>query len=268
MEPIIVEFDGLKIQCFKNDYLAQSSILQSKEWEPHINSFVKLYNKYFGIQNSIDIGANFGYHTLQFSKETNGRVFAFEPQYQNYTLLKNNICLNNLKNVECFNEACGDEDCEIKMPVFESGINNNMEDVTPNILYNYNYTITKSIILDKLNFPQIDLIKIDVQGWEKKVLLGCVNILKTFQPVLIIEFENFQLEKTDTTCYELFNLIRDNDYYIFFLEAEYPADHICVHKDKLSIFRESFKDYILLHDTDNEINHNIHCGVNEKIKLL
>ena len=266
----ISKINGIKFEYFINDAMAQNSIGKNKEWEIHITKFVKLYNSFYNIKNIIDVGANFGYHSLFFSKEVSENVFSFEPQIQNFNLLKNNIRNNNIKNINSYNLACGDTNIDIKMPIVNiiPDIIVNMGDFTPNFLINDNYSITKSILLDEMKFPQIDLIKIDVQGWEKKVLTGCYNILKKYKPVLIIEFEHFQLLKLNTTCNELFEFIRNNNYYIFYLEYEYPSDHVCVHYDNLIDFRNKFQKYIYFHNTNNYINNNIHNGVNEKISLL
>jgi FkbM family methyltransferase len=80
-----------------------------------------------------DVGANFGYHSILFSKEVSGKVFAFEPQIQNYNLLQKNLEQNNITNVVTYNLGCGDENCDIKMPVIEDSVNwINMGDFTPN----------------------------------------------------------------------------------------------------------------------------------------
>ena len=130
-----------------------------------------------------------------------------------------------------------------------------MGDITPNVGINNNFSIAKSIILDEQNFlHNIDLIKLDVQGWEKKVLMGAKNLLKTHKPILIIEFEGFQLIKTNTTCKDLFNFIRQQNYYVFYLEYEYPCDHVCVHNDNLEDFRLKFKHYIFPHTQNNNLN--------------
>ena len=144
-----------------------------------------------------------------------------------------------------------------------------MGDITPNVNIHDNFSISKSIILDEYNFSnKIDLIKLDVQGWEKKVLIGSKTLLKTHNPILIVEFEYFQLEKTNTCCKELFDLIREHDYYIFYLEYVYPCDHICVHNDNLIDFRFKFKDYIFRHNLNNNLNNNVINGVTEKVVVM
>lgn len=264
------EILGLKFKYFINDCMASNSVGINKEWEPHIRIFTQLYNKIYNIKNIIDIGANFGYHTLFFSRECSMNVYAFEPQIQNFQLLEDNVKNNEIKNIISYNYACGCQNCEIKMPIFEGNNTINMGDITPNIdCINNNFSITKSIILDEHHFPsKIDLIKLDVQGWEKKVLLGSTNLLKIHKPILIVEFENFQLQKTNTSCKELFDFIREQQYYIFFLEYSYPSDHICVHNDNLEDFRLKFHNHIFSHTENNNINNNVMNGVYEKIVIF
>lgn len=262
------EIFGFRFKYFTNDCMASGSIGLNKEWEPHIRKFTEFYNSLYNIENIIDIGANFGYHTLFFSRECSENVYAFEPQIQNFELLYSNVKMNKVNNVILNNCACGDQNCEIKMPVFYGNNTINMGDITPNVNIHDNFSISKSIILDEYNFSnKIDLIKLDVQGWEKKVLIGSINLLKKHKPILIVEFEYFQLEKTNTSCKELFDFIRETDYYIFYLEYIYPSDHICVHNDNLTDFREKFKDYILPHKDNNNLNNNVINGVREKLVM-
>jgi FkbM family methyltransferase len=263
---VSTELFGIKFKYFMNDCMASSSIGIKKEWESHIRKFTQLYNTLYNIKNIIDIGANFGYHALLFSRECSMNVYAFEPQIQNFQLLEDNVKNNNITNIILYNYACGDHNCEIKMPIYDVNYSINMGDITPNIDCMNKFSTTKSILLDDIKFPSnINLIKIDVQGWEKKVLLGAINLLKIHKPILIVEFEHFQLIKTNTSCKELFDYIRDQNYYVFYLDYCYPSDHICVHNDNLEDFRFKFKNYIFPHVKNNELNNNLIHGVNEKI---
>ena len=263
------EILGIKFKYFINDDMASNSVGLKREWEPHITKFTQLSNALYHNKNIIDIGANFGYHTLLFSRQCSENVFAFEPQIQNFELLEANVKNNEIKNVILYNYACGDQNCEVNMPIFNCSRSINMGDITPNTdCINNNFSTTRSIILDEIDFPsKIDLIKLDVQGWEKKVLIGATNLLKTHKPILIVEFESFQLIKTRTTCKELFDFIREQNYYIFFLEYSYPSDHICVHNDNLAEFRLKFKDHIFIHTENNNINNNLINEVYEKIVM-
>ena len=271
---LIPDVSGFTFEVFVHDCVG-NHICKEKEWEPHITQFTRLYNKFYNIQNIIDIGANLGYHTIMFSREVTGNVYAFEPQIQNLQLLYRNVRHNNLSNIKVSGYACGDEEYEVQMHLMEPKHRQvNMGDFTPNIIAGKIYndddiklTTANVIRLDKINFPQIDLIKIDVQGWEIKVLVGARNLLQFHKPIIIIEFEELSMKKTDSSCQELFDYIKDNDYYIFLLDYIYPSDHVCVHNDRLDDFRLQFKDYIHEHTQDNDINHNVQIGVTEKITL-
>ena len=84
---------------------------------------------------------------------------------------------------------------------------------------------------------------------------------------MIVEFEHFQLVKNGKTFMDLADLIRKYGYYIYYLEYEYPSDHVCVHQDMLGEFNEKFRDMITDHHELNNINYNITFGIDKKIKI-
>ena len=65
----------------------------------------------------LDLGANIGYYTLIFAKIVgkNGKVFAFEPDLTNFTLLKKNVEINGYKNVVLINKAVSDKTGKLKL---------------------------------------------------------------------------------------------------------------------------------------------------------
>lgn len=264
----IVDHNDFKIEYFANDCLSRSSIEIGKMWEPHILEFTKMYNRLFDLKNIIDIGANFGYHSLFFSREVanKGNVYSFEPQIQNYYLLNRNISHNNINNIITYNNACSDVDENVYMPIIETLSNTNMGDFTPNYCSG-NMHVVRAMPIDTINLPRIDMIKIDVQGWEIKVLNGVKNIINRDLPILIVEFEDHQLLKTGNSSKNLLDVLSDFGYYIFYLDYVYPSDHICVHKSKLEEFNRKFYDYIYEHTELNNVNKNIEIGINKKIKI-
>jgi hypothetical protein len=101
----------LKYTIFTYDCISKN-LIDGREWESHILKFMDIYiDPDF---NCIDIGANFGYHTLELSKLTKGKIFAFEPQIQNNMLCAINISNNSINNVTLYKYAVGDKIQEIK----------------------------------------------------------------------------------------------------------------------------------------------------------
>ena len=124
MNTKIVSHENFIIEYFINDCLAVSSIEINKKWEPHILKFLQIYNKLFDICNIIDVGSNFGYHSLFFSREINnkGYVYSFEPQTQNYELLIKNIKHNNINNIISYNKACSDVNENVYLPFIQNDL--------------------------------------------------------------------------------------------------------------------------------------------------
>ena len=266
-----IRFDNFLISCYKNDNLATGSICKNEKWEPHILNFLNYYKKCIKINTIVDIGAHIGYHTLYFSeivKENEGYVYAFEPQPQNYYLLNKNINNNNLKNVIPYDYACSDCECESKIAIASLNESINMGDFTLNHNINDNkYYNVKCVRLDDIINTQIDVIKIDVQGWEQNVLNGSKKIVSNYKPLLIIEIEEHQLNRNGLTSEKLIKQLRNLGYYIYYLDYKYPSDHICIHETKLEEFNEYFKHFIFEHNETNTINNNILYGINKKIKM-
>src|SRR5262249_29206299 len=65
----------------------------------------------------LDIGANIGYYTLIFARRvgTAGRVFAFEPDPENFALLKSNVEANGYKNVVLVNAALSNQSGTLRL---------------------------------------------------------------------------------------------------------------------------------------------------------
>jgi FkbM family methyltransferase len=128
----------------------------------------------------VDVGANIGYYTLLAAKLVGdkGRVFAFEPEPQNYTLLTRNIELNKCKNVTAIRKAVsskiGTADLFINT---EAGAHGFLAERTGIIGVTTVETVSLDEYFKKREYPT-DVIKIDVEGAELPVLSGMKNVIK------------------------------------------------------------------------------------------
>lgn len=86
--------------------------------EPHLQNIINKYVKHGG--SVLEVGANIGFFTIYFGKHVgpSGNVYAFEPIPSTYNILKKNILLNSLHNIETYNLAASSEPGEIvfRMP--------------------------------------------------------------------------------------------------------------------------------------------------------
>ena len=141
---------------------------------------------------AVDIGANIGYYSLLAASLVGktGKVYAFEPEPHNYTLLIRNINANGYMNIEAHQKAVS---CSSgKMALYlgtQSGTHS---------LFGVRGTTTESVMVDLVSLDEffkeskknVDVIKVDVQGAEMDVLLGMQKVIKcNDQLKLITEFE-------------------------------------------------------------------------------
>lgn len=189
---------------------------------------------------ALDCGANIGVHTIEWAKHMFnwGNVYSFEAQEKIYYALAGNITLNNCFNVSAFNVALGEKNSVINIPKlnyfksssfggFELEKKENNEFIGQKINYDRTTEINM-ITLNSLNLKRIDLIKIDVEGMEEKVLRGSSEILKTHKPIFIVE-------KIKANQENLKIFFKKNNYIIF----NFGLNFLCVSiedpcKDKIN----------------------------------
>ncbi len=135
-------------------------------------------------QTVYDIGANVGFYTLLASElvGSTGKVFAFEPLPRNLHYLVKHINLNHLSNVEVCDWAVGDYDGS---QYFDPGSNPSMGHLADEGPIQVQLR-TLDGLFDAPDFSPPDILKIDVEGAEDRVLNGARNILERYSPVLFI----------------------------------------------------------------------------------
>lgn len=137
----------------------------------------KLYSpKGFEIKENdvvVDIGAHIGiFSTFAAFYAKRGLVYSFEPQKENFELLRKNIKINNFKNIKIFNKGLDIKNGFAKLYISEK---NKAAHSMKFIENKNNYTIIELVtledIIDKVN-KKIDLLKIDCEGCEYEVLFN------------------------------------------------------------------------------------------------
>lgn len=169
---------------------------QSEFYEKRLLEKIKNYNL---SGNYLDIGANVGNHSIYFSlfcKSTT--VYSYEPHPQIFNVLSNNIKKNDISNIQAINCGLGSKEEKLKMSKIDlkncgsTKIEQNGEETV----------LVKT--LDSFNLDNIVVMKIDVEGFEKEVLLGSIKTIKKNYPMIIIESSNQkQFKKISDFLYPL-----------------------------------------------------------------
>ncbi len=159
-------------------------------WEPGTTTLIKKL-----IQTNmtvVDIGANIGYYTLiaAYLVGPHGKVYAFEPEPNNFNLLNKNVQVNKYNNVVTVCKAVADRVSISKMILHPTGhgahkllTTNNAHETTVSV-----EVTTLDKFFKDIKKP-IDVVKIDVEGFEPAVVDGMRNIIKQNPNIkLLLEF--------------------------------------------------------------------------------
>ena len=204
----------------KND-LIQKSLLSNRQWNNNILIIIGQLIKKFNLKHFLNIGCHIGTVALPLSKYIN-KVTAIEAFPPTFEHLEEHIKINNIKNIQTFNLAIGDENKKIYFLDDENiRVKNNTggmhviteEDISNKRLSSnihskkYNNEMKK---LDDLNISNFDVLLADVEGKEYELLKGGKNKITKYKPIIIMEIwgnNKRNLERMQTSNDEIINYI-------------------------------------------------------------
>lgn len=169
-----------------NDPGISQELMLKGSHEP-LSTKILLKNLHEGMRIA-DVGANLGYFALQEAKAVGpkGVVYAIEPIPQNFFLLKHSVALNNLENTQVYNMAIGDKDGSLDLFIgrasnwasaFKTPINIDQKITVP-------CQRLDTFLKDK---GKVDLVRMDVEGYETKIVDGMEDTLKQKNLMLFME---------------------------------------------------------------------------------
>lgn len=164
---------------------ATATLKKGRFYEQRMLRFIESLNP----KNSvIDVGANIGNHSVYLATFTKAkRVYSYEPIPQIFAALEDNLKRNRLtKKVVATNIAIGSKKGKVSID-YQPKMRGNIARVKSG---------GKDIPMDSLDNllkdETVDVIKIDVEGFEPEVLKGAQKLLKQQSPYLFIEAHNKQ----------------------------------------------------------------------------
>ncbi|HLT74349.1 MAG TPA: FkbM family methyltransferase [Ohtaekwangia sp.] len=163
----------------------------------------------------LDVGTNLGYTALRLAKKVaDGSVVGFEPDPQNFTLCQKNLAANNFRNLQVHNVGLG---ASRKTAIMETRVSFNRggNRINENVADGQRIEVH---MLDEyfpsLGVPRVDLMKIDVEGYELQVLRGAERIISEYRPRLFVEVDDSNLKDQGDSAELLIEFLRKLGYKI------------------------------------------------------
>ena len=220
-------------KCKRDNVNFYVDISDYMQWYLYANikddSWLHVYNKSEKKSKLIviDIGANIGAFSLKFARKCidnkqKFNIYAFEPNKIIFDILKNNLALNNdiSKNIFSLQTPIGDTNKEVNFINDQknsggSKVYKNLEGSQLNIETVKLQQISLDYFVQKNQIDYVDVIKIDVEGYEPFVLDGCINTIKKFKPVLYIEITPLWFKNIGRPFTEILNFIKSLGYELY-----------------------------------------------------
>jgi FkbM family methyltransferase len=135
----------------------------------------------------VEAGASIGVLTVPIARHIApaGMILAFEPQRLIFQILCANLALNGIRNAIAVWAALGDQPGTVKVPVLEPDAPQNFGGLDIRGHDKGDGVDVKTI--DGLRLVRCDMIKADVQGMERAVLVGARDTITRCRPLLYLE---------------------------------------------------------------------------------
>ena len=146
-----------------------------------------------GKRTVYDLGANVGYYSLIASVLLGrvGHVIAFEPDIQNISFFRRHLSLNGINNIQIVAAAVSDQS---GTAVFRQEPGRSMGRLSED-----GGVAVRTVALDDFiresRVPAPDVMKIDVEGAEMRVLRGAERTLSELQPLIFLATHSARLQQ-------------------------------------------------------------------------
>lgn len=208
-------------QVDRNGVFFNLNISHLVDWATYFGFYEKSLNTLFETAQAgdivFDIGVNIGGTALLLAKRvgSEGGVYGFEPDPNTFEVCRQNLSLNEeIKNVFLEPVALTDKNCTLtfrRVSARNPGMNRIVSgENTIGTISVAGTTLDQFVVSKKI--PKIDLIKIDVEGHERKVIEGSLDSIKKFKPKIFLELSDKNLHEAGTTASELVAQLEDLGY--------------------------------------------------------
>lgn len=155
---------------------------------------------------AVDAGAAIGDHTIAYLDRVgkNGTVYAFEPNPEMFECLKHNC-----PDAICHNLALGSKDEKASMVNDSQNAGASFIERKANDI---GFPVQVVSLDGFLNLPQLDFLKLDIEGMEVEALRGAWKTIMRCRPVIVTEVNSITLERMGENFDSLKLVLRELQY--------------------------------------------------------
>ncbi|MFB3777026.1 MAG: FkbM family methyltransferase [Bryobacteraceae bacterium] len=218
-------YEGLRLCVYLPNDLSKQ-VFVGGCYEPNEMAFFKRFLK--PGMTVVDAGANEGLYTLLGSRcvGPGGQVWSFEPSPREFERLRRNVELNGLSNTRLFQVALADRAGQANLLIAEA------EHAGQSTLGEFAYEGVESLgmagvavrrlddFVQQEGIQRLDLLKMDVEGAEVRLLSGARETLRRLRPILLLEVSAPALGHQGSTPDSLFTLLRDARYSVWSFDSK------------------------------------------------
>ncbi len=210
---------GVKMRLYLDDHLCR--MIYCDDFEAAERLFLRHFLK--PGDTFVDIGANIGLFTITAARLAgpSGRVHAFEPARRTFDRLLENLRLNNFTNVSCHRLAVADQAGAATLTTPVDGFGAWSSFARPLEGQSLSSEAVATVSWDHFATEhelvgRVAMMKIDVEGWEARVLAGAARTLsRPDAPVLQVEFTEEAAWAAGSSCERLYQVLEQLGYRMY-----------------------------------------------------
>jgi FkbM family methyltransferase len=198
----------------------------------------------------LDCGANVGELSLLAARAVGprGRVLAIEPSPHTAAVLRRNVAINSVKNVEVIEAALTDRDTDQTFFLGKEIHSLSSALWRPEDFQGEKLTVrgkTVSTLLDERGICRLDLVKMDIEGAELAALRGAELAFRRLErlPILIFEYNKAVANRAGWALRDVWALLAPWGYELSYLEEGKPR-RPCRVEDDLQLDRTAKIDVV------------------------
>ncbi len=168
----------------------------------------------------LDIGAHIGYQTLNCARAVGraGKVYAFEPAPENFSLLRKNVERNGYQNVVLERKAVSDRSSRIRLYLSEFSSGDHRTYHPPEDRQSIEVEAVR--LDDHFEDERVDFIKMDIQGAEAGAVRGASELLSKNETVdVVTEFWPVALRGHGVEPEGFLSLLLEQGFQLYHIDA-------------------------------------------------